>query len=43
MTAAGVLVTDPGMDAIVQGQKPVAGIQVTAGTKVDLSIGGRAP
>jgi serine/threonine-protein kinase len=40
-SVAGVVVTNPDMAAVVQSQSPVAGNQVTAGTIVDLTLGGR--
>jgi len=42
-SGAGAIVASPDMATVVQSQVPVAGNQVTAGTKVDLTLGGRAP
>jgi len=39
----GAVIANPDMAATVQAQTPVAGNQVTAGTKVDMTLGGRAP
>ncbi|MEK7401305.1 MAG: PASTA domain-containing protein [Gemmatimonadota bacterium] len=42
-SASGAIIETPDMAAVVQSQTPVAGNQVTAGTKVDLTLGGRTP
>ena len=42
-SATGAIIGSPDMAAVVQSQTPVAGNQSTAGTKVDLTLGGRAP
>ena len=41
--SSGAVVASPDMAAVVQAQAPVAGNQVTAGTPVELTLGGRAP
>jgi len=42
-STSGAIVPAPDMGVVVQKQEPGAGNQVIAGTKVDLTIGGRAP
>jgi beta-lactam-binding protein with PASTA domain len=42
-TSAGAVVPSPDMAAVVQSQTPIAGNQVIAGTRVDLTVGGRTP
>ncbi|HEX7939422.1 MAG TPA: PASTA domain-containing protein [Gemmatimonadaceae bacterium] len=42
-SAVGAIVATPDLASVVRSQSPIAGDQVTAGTKVDLTLGGRAP
>ncbi len=42
-TPAGAVIPTPDMAVMVQSQTPIAGNLVIAGTKVDLTVGGRAP
>lgn len=42
-SATGAIIAAPDMAAVVQAQVPMAGNQVTAGTVVELTLGGRAP
>jgi beta-lactam-binding protein with PASTA domain len=42
-SATGAIIPAPDMSAVVKSQTPVAGNQVMAGTKVDMTLGGRAP
>jgi serine/threonine-protein kinase len=42
-SATGAIIVSPDVASVVQAQTPVAGTQSTAGTKVDLTLGGRTP